>query len=167
MHAQHTHAPPLLFLVCPRRRLQLTHAHPINVLFAYLLLCSHTTYPASRFFLQSPAFGSHPVQGTPISPCLIASPSIITRNSRSAPPLSLSYCHTWLDLLDLRALFGFERRHFIYTIISRGVVKNHLGCNNSNWSWCQENRRHNDRISPSIFGATSWSFSAMDVLIEV
>ena len=69
------------------------------------------------------------------------------------------------DILNLRALRGFERRKSINKDLPLGSVKDHLGSIGG-----IEGSRIEvvlNGISPSSFGATSWCFPAMDVWIEV
>ena len=74
------------------------------------------------------------------------------------------YC--WiLRKLALRALLGFERWQSANKGLPLGSVKDHLGS-----IGCVEASRIEvvlDGISPSRFGATSWSFPAMNYWVEV
>ena len=68
----------------------------------------------------------------------------------------------WMyDLPDLRALLGFEHWQSIYKGLPLGVVKDHLG----SIGGVEAGRMDVvlDGISPSSFGATSWSFPSMNV----
>ena len=69
------------------------------------------------------------------------------------------------DILNLRALRGFERRQSINKDLPLGSVKDHLG----SIGGVEDSRMEVvlDGISRSSFGATSFCFPAMNVWVEV
>ena len=76
-----------------------------------------------------------------------------------------SLLHRLTYLLDLRAVLGFERWQSANKGLPLGSVKDHLGSIGG-----VEASRIDvvlDGISPSRFGATSWSFPAMNYWVEV
>ena len=70
-----------------------------------------------------------------------------------------------LDLLDLRALLGFQRWQSAKKGLPLGSVKDHLGSIGGVEASIIEIVLYG--ISPSRFGATSWSFPAMNYWVEV